>query len=59
MATTGFFTDGCSSSKLIPGQFKVVEVEHIAQNDVRSWVVKISDSRNRYLWIPLPDHNWA
>lgn len=58
MATTGFFAIGCSS-KLDLRQFIVVEVEHIAQNDVRSWVVKIRDSGHQYLWIPLPDHNWA
>ncbi len=59
MATTGFFTKGCSSSRLIPGSYQVILVEHIAQNDVRSWVVKIGDARDRFLWIPLPDHNWA
>lgn len=58
MATTGFFVDGCESI-LREGDYKVISVEHIAQNDVRSWVVKIGDASGHVLWIPLPDHNWA
>ncbi len=58
MATTGFFVDGCESI-LRDGDYKVISVEHIAQNDVRSWVVKIGDASGHVLWIPLPDHNWA
>jgi len=59
MATTGFFTTGCSSSRLIARTYKVIGVEHIAANDVRAWVVQVNDSRHNVLWIPLPDHNWA
>ena len=59
MATTGFFIDGCSTSALQKNEFKVIGIEHIAANDVLSWVVKVSDSRDNTRWIPLPDHNWA
>lgn len=59
MATTGFFTDGCLPSRLASGRYKVVSIEHIAQNDVRLRVVMAVDSVGNPLWIPLPDHNWA
>jgi len=59
MATTGFFIDGCSTSPLKRDEFTVIDIEHIAANDVRSWVVKVSNSRDNIRWIPLPDHNWA
>jgi hypothetical protein len=59
MATTGFFTDGCTSAMPHIGSYTVVSIEHIAQNDVRAWVVKATDAAGNHLWIPLPDHNWA
>ena len=59
MATTGFFIYGCSSLQITAGAYKVIEIEHITQNDVNSWIVKIADANNHFLWIPLPDHNWA
>ena len=59
MAATGFFIYGCSSLQLTAGAYKVIEIEHITQNDVNSWIVKVGDANNHFLWIPLPDHNWA
>lgn len=58
-ATTGFLADGCSAAMPDTGSYTVVGIEHIAQNDVRTWVVEAMDSAGNRLWIPLPDHNWA